>query len=58
MKPHKTTTSWQCLICDFTYDESNGCERMCIAGTRFDDLPHSWVCPDCGASKSDFVTFE
>ena len=24
------------------------------AGTAFEDLPDDWVCPDCGAPKSDF----
>ncbi|MCB2028563.1 MAG: rubredoxin, partial [Rhodoferax sp.] len=23
------------------------------AGTAFADLPADWVCPDCGASRSD-----
>ena len=23
-------------------------------GTRFEDLPEDWECPDCGISKADF----
>ena len=23
-------------------------------GTRFEDLPVTWSCPDCGAGKEDF----
>ena len=23
-------------------------------GTKFEDIPDDWVCPVCGASKSDF----
>ncbi|RYF63700.1 MAG: hypothetical protein EOO39_28065, partial [Cytophagaceae bacterium] len=24
-------------------------------GTRFEDIPEDWVCPDCLVTKSDFV---
>ena len=24
-------------------------------GTAFEDIPDSWVCPVCGAAKSEFV---
>ena len=27
-------------------------------GTRWDDIPDDWSCPDCGAAKSDFVMVE
>ena len=23
-------------------------------GTRFEDIPDSWACPDCGVTKHDF----
>jgi rubredoxin len=23
-------------------------------GTRWEDVPESWSCPDCGATKADF----
>jgi rubredoxin len=23
-------------------------------GTRWQDVPETWSCPDCGATKSDF----
>ena len=27
----------------------------CLApGTRWEDVPDDWTCPDCGTSKSDF----
>ena len=28
------------------------------AGTRWEDVPDSWCCPDCSASKSDFQLVE
>jgi rubredoxin len=28
------------------------------AGTRWDDIPEDWSCPDCGAAKSDFEMVE
>ena len=27
-------------------------------GTRWDDIPDDWCCPDCGAAKSDFDMVE
>ena len=27
-------------------------------GTRWDDIPEDWSCPDCGAAKSDFEMVE
>ncbi|MDP2027194.1 MAG: rubredoxin [Sulfuriferula sp.] len=50
-----TTQKWVCLICDFVYDETLGLPDEGIAsGTRFEDIPDSWACPDCGVTKSDF----
>jgi len=44
-----------CLICGFVYDESKGMPEEGIApGTRWDDVPLSWRCPDCGAGREDF----
>ncbi|MCB1629790.1 MAG: rubredoxin, partial [Xanthomonadales bacterium] len=28
------------------------------AGTRWEDVPESWMCPDCGVGKSDFEMVE
>ena len=50
---------WRCLVCDFVYDESKGLpEEGIAAGTRWEDIPNSWTCPECGASKDDFVMVE
>lgn len=53
------TRTWICKVCDFVYDETLGIPDEGIApGTRFEDIPDSWLCPDCGVTKSDFEPFE
>lgn len=47
---------WQCGSCQFTYDEAAGLAFDHIApGTAWADVPHDWTCPDCSASKDDFI---
>jgi len=42
-------------LCAFTYDEARGMPEEGIApGTRWEDVPADWSCPDCSASKADF----
>ncbi|MEG1517922.1 MAG: rubredoxin [Raoultibacter sp.] len=44
-----------CQICGFVYDEAVGVPEAGIApGTPWEDVPHDWVCPLCGASKDEF----
>ena len=46
---------WQCAMCGFFYDEAKGMPEEGIApGTRWEDVPESWTCPDCGAGKEEF----
>jgi rubredoxin len=46
----------RCLLCGFEYDEAVGWpEEGIAAGTRWDDIPDDWSCPDCGAAKRDFA---
>jgi rubredoxin len=50
---------WQCFFCGYTYDEFAGSPDEGIpAGTRWADIPDDWVCPGCGASKTDFAMME
>jgi rubredoxin len=45
-----------CTVCGFVYDEANGIPEAGIApGTRWEELPDDWVCPICGAGKSEFA---
>ena len=47
-----------CSICYYTYFESDGDPDFKIEpGTKFEDLPESWCCPECGAPKEDFNKF-
>ncbi len=51
--------SWMCLICGWIYDEEAGDEESGIApGTRWEDVPMNWTCPECGARKDDFEMVE
>lgn len=44
-----------CSICGFIYDEAAGIPSAGIApGTTWEALPENWVCPLCGAAKSNF----
>jgi rubredoxin len=46
---------FRCVQCGFEYDEALGWPEDGITpGTRWDDIPDDWSCPDCGAAKSDF----
>ncbi|WP_312611560.1 rubredoxin [Oscillibacter sp.] len=44
-----------CSICGFIYDEAKGIPEAGIApGTAWEVLPEDWICPLCGAAKSEF----
>ena len=51
--------NWMCIICGWVYEEAHGSPEDGIApGTRWEDVPEDWACPDCGASKDDFEMIE
>ncbi|HMU64706.1 MAG: rubredoxin [Nitrosomonas sp.] len=46
---------YMCLICGYIYDEAEGSPQEGIPpGTRWEDVPINWTCPECGARKDDF----
>jgi rubredoxin len=50
---------YTCVVCGFVYDEAAGDPEHGIApGTRWQDVPESWSCPDCGVAKADFEMVE
>ena len=51
--------SWLCVLCGLVYNERDGWPDDGIApGTRWADVSDDWLCPDCGAAKSDFEMVE
>jgi len=51
--------TYVCVICGFVYDEDQGLPSEGIApGTRWEDIPEDWKCPECGASKEEFEMIE
>lgn len=47
--------TWLCIICGLIYDERKGWPDDGIApGTRWEDVPDDWLCPDCQVGKEDF----
>jgi rubredoxin len=50
---------WMCVVCGYIYDETIGVPDEGIpAGTRWEDVPETWTCPDCGTTKDDFEMIE
>ena len=48
-----------CDVCGYVYDPAVGApDHGIAAGTSFEDLPDSWVCPECGAGKDSFSPAE
>ena len=46
---------YQCTICSYIYEPEKGDPDGGIPpGTPFEDIPDSWTCPVCGASKDQF----
>lgn len=44
-----------CTICGWLYEEARGLPDDDIPpGTRWEDLPDDFVCPECGAGKEWF----
>ncbi|WP_159586683.1 rubredoxin [Chelativorans xinjiangense] len=47
--------TWECVLCGFRYDEAKGDPDGGIPpGTRWENVPDDWFCPECGARKSEF----
>lgn len=45
-----------CELCGYIYDPAIGDPDGGIEpGTAFEDIPDTWVCPLCGATKESFV---
>jgi len=54
-KEEKNMDKYVCDVCGYVYDPKEGDPDNGVKpGTAFEDIPDSWVCPVCGAPKSDF----
>ncbi len=50
-----TMQKYRCTVCNYIYDPAVGDPDGGIQpGTPFEKIPDSWVCPICGADKSQF----
>jgi rubredoxin len=50
---------YECSVCGYIYDPKLGDPDGGIApGTPFEEIPDDWVCPVCGAEKSQFEKVE
>ncbi len=50
---------YRCTVCGYVYDPGLGDPDGDIKpGTLFEELPDDWVCPICGAAKSEFERME
>lgn len=44
-----------CEICGYVYDPELGDPDNDIEpGTKFEDVPEDWLCPECGVGKDQF----
>jgi len=51
--------TYMCVICGYVYDEAKGVPDEGIApGTKWEEVPLNWQCPECGAGKDDFEMME
>lgn len=50
-----TYRKFLCIVCGYIYDEEKGDPDSGLApGTRWEDIPEDWSCPECGVTKADF----
>ena len=56
VQPYRT---WMCQVCGWLYEEAAGLPEAGIApGTRWEDVPADFTCPECGAPKQDFEVID
>lgn len=50
---------WECAVCGIVYDEAKGWpDEGIVPGTKWEDVPSDWLCPDCGVGKDEFEMVE
>jgi len=54
-----STLKYRCTVCGWVYDPELGDPDGGVApGTPFEAVADDWVCPTCGAGKSEFERIE
>ncbi|MBO4303007.1 MAG: rubredoxin [Lentisphaeria bacterium] len=44
-----------CEVCGYQYDPEKGDPDNGVPpGTKWEDVPADWLCPDCGVGKDSF----
>jgi rubredoxin len=57
--PDSDYKTWMCVVCGWVYEEEKGSPAEGLpAGTRWQDVPEDWICPDCSSGKEDFEMIE
>lgn len=47
---------YRCNVCGYIYDPAEGDpDNGVAAGTAFEDLPDTWLCPECGVGVDEFA---
>jgi len=50
---------YRCLNCAHVYDEAEGDPDSGLPPcTPWEDVPESWICPDCGSEKRDYTLID
>jgi len=46
---------YRCTVCGYIYDPAKGDPDHGVKpGTSFENIPDTWVCPECGVGKDMF----
>ena len=54
-KKGEVMQKYVCKVCGYVYDPEKGDPDNSVnAGTKFEDIPDTWVCPVCGVGKDQF----
>ena len=52
-------TRMECKICWYVYDPASGDDVWQVSpGTPWSALPEYWSCPNCAATRADFLVLE
>jgi rubredoxin len=45
-----------CRVCGHIYDEAIGdVGANILPGTRWEDVPENWYCPECGVAMNEYT---